>query len=87
MGLNNNGGYNNGMGMNQDDGRSNIQQKVLAVVRSPEFVNSETGCNVQNIFQKLPSEDRQAIKDAIDMLAEEGVMYSTLDDEHFKAVE
>jgi len=89
MNSNSGGGWNNnnGMSMGQDDGRSVIQQMVLKVVRSPEFVNSETGCNVQNIFQKLPNEDRNAIKDAIDMLAEEGVMYSTLDDEHYKAVE
>merc|ERR1719228_2022710 len=88
MNSNSGGGWNNnGMSVGQDDGRSVIQQMVLKVVRSPEFVNSETGCNVQNIFQKLPNEDRNAIKDAIDMLAEEGVMYSTLDDEHYKAVE
>jgi len=87
VGSNNSGGWNNGMSMNQDDGRSVIQQMVLKVVRSPEFVNSETGCNVQSIFQKLPNENAQDIREAIDQLAEEGVMYSTLDDEHYKAVE
>jgi len=86
MGGNQGGGW-NGNAMNKDSGRSSIEQKVLSVVKSPEFANSETGCNVQAIFDRLPNEDIQKLKDTIDLLAEEGVMYSTLDDEHYKAVE
>jgi len=79
------GGWNNGN--QQDSGRPAIQQMVLKVVKSPEFANSETGCNVNSIFQKLQGQDIQSIREAIDILAEEGAMYSTLDDEHYKAVE
>jgi len=81
------GGGWNGNAMNKDSGRPAIQQMILKVVKSPQFANSETGCNVQAIFDRLPNEDIQNLKDAIDLLAEEGVMYSTLDDEHYKAVE
>jgi len=89
QGMGGNGGNTgwNGNSMNQDDGRPVIQQMVLKIVKSPEFANSETGCNVNSIFDKLPNENVQSIREAIDMLAEEGVMYSTLDDEHYKAVE
>ena len=42
MGGNQGGGW-NGNAMNKDSGRSSIEQKVLSVVKSPEFANSETG--------------------------------------------
>merc|ERR1712228_507665 len=84
---NNNGGWNN-MNQGMDSGRDPLQQAVLNVVKSPRFANSETGCNVNEIFGQLqPQYDRQTILDAINTLSEEGAMYSTLDEEHFKAVE
>jgi len=86
MDNNNNGGWNNNQGM--DSGRDPLQQAVLNVVKHPQHANSETGCHVDRIFEKLqPQYDRQTILDSINTLSEEGAMYSTLDEEHFKAVE
>jgi len=85
-GNNGGGGWGNNDNTNEHNNLPVIQQMVLKVVKSPQFANSETGCNVQNIYDKLPNENMQDLKDAIDSLAEQGVMYSTLDDEHYKAV-
>jgi len=80
----NQGGFGGG---NQGDDRPVLHQMILKVVKSPEFAHNETGCNVQSIFQKLPNENVQNIREAIDIMAEEGIMYSTVDEEHYKAVE
>jgi len=80
----NQGGFGGG---NQGDDRPVLHQMILKVVKSPEFAHNETGCDVQNIFKRLPNENVQAIREAIDILAEEGIMYSTVDEEHYKAVE
>jgi len=80
----NQGGFGGG---NQGDDKPVLHQMILKVVKSPEFAHNETGCNVNNIFQRLPNENVQAIREAIDILAEEGIMYSTVDEEHYKAVE
>jgi len=88
----NGGGFNGGNqggfgGGNQGDDKPVLHQMILKVVKSPEFAHNETGCNVQSIFQKLPNENVQNIREAIDIMAEEGIMYSTVDEEHYKAVE
>jgi len=88
----NGGGFNGGNqggfgGGNQGDDKPVLHQMILKVVKSPEFAHNETGCDVQNIFKRLPNENVQAIREAIDILAEEGIMYSTVDEEHYKAVE
>merc|ERR1712008_292582 len=71
---NNNGGWNNNQGM--DSGRDPLQQAVLNVVKHPQHANSETGCHVDRIFEKLqPQYDRQTILDSINTLSEEGAMY------------
>jgi len=75
----NGGGWNHG-----GNGADPLQNKILAVIRSPEYQNSETGCDVSVLFSKLGNEDVNAIRTAIDVLSDNGMIYSTVDDEHYK---
>mmetsp|Transcript_45041 Transcript_45041/g.40296 ORF Transcript_45041/g.40296 Transcript_45041/m.40296 type:complete len:314 (+) Transcript_45041:131-1072(+) len=82
---NNTNSMNMGMGMNNNNnGLPVIQNKILQVINVPEYENSDAGCNVEIIFQKLSGEDVNAIRDAIDQLSDAGYIYSTVDDEHYK---
>lgn len=87
--MNNNNNFNNtnsmNMGMNMmNNGLSQIENKILQVINVPEYENSDAGCNVEMIFQKLSNEDVNAIREAIDQLSDAGYIYSTVDDEHYK---
>lgn len=61
-----------------------LQNKILSIIRSAEFENSETGCDVSVLFSRLGNEDVNAIRAAIDQLSDSGMIYSTVDDEHYK---
>jgi len=74
------GGNGNGNGGAGDS----LQNKILNIIRSPEFENSETGCDVSVLFSRLGNEDVNAIRAAIDQLSDSGMIYSTVDDEHYK---
>merc|ERR1712154_223988 len=79
MNNNNNGG---GMG---GGGGGGLKQKVYQLISHPQWTNSETGCNVETIFQQLNNEDVNEIRTIIDELSNEGQIYSTLDDDHYKS--
>merc|ERR1711902_410478 len=90
---NNNNGYsfnnNNGNSFNNNDGNYNnnlplLQNKVLSIINTPEMEQSDAGCNVQMLFTRLPNEDVNEIRTAIDELATAGYLYSTVDEEHYK---
>lgn len=87
------GGWNQNQNQNQQPqhgGNGNggagdsLQNKILNIIRSPEFENSETGCDVSVLFSRLGNEDVNAIRAAIDQLSDSGMIYSTVDDEHYK---
>ena len=61
-----------------------LQNKILNIIRAPEFEESETGCDVQVLFDRLSGEDVNAMRLAIDLLMNNGMIYSTVDDEHYK---
>merc|ERR1712130_410197 len=79
----NNGGF--GGGNNQNNGLSMVQNMVLNIIQSPQFEHSETGCDVQVLFERLQNEDVNDIRTAIDELANAGHIYSTIDDDHYKS--
>jgi len=85
MGNNNNNqsmnNFNNGGGMM---GGGGLKGQVLQLISNPQYANSETGCNVQTVFSSLSNEDVNEIRTAIEELSEEGLIYSTIDDEHYK---
>jgi len=71
-------------GNGNGNGNGSLENKILNIIRSPEFENSETGCDVSVLFSRLGNEDVNAIRDAIDQLSDSGMIYSTVDDEHYK---
>merc|ERR1712129_44840 len=74
----------NGNGNGNGGAGDSLQNKILNIIRSPEFENSETGCDVSVLFSRLGNEDVNAIRAAIDQLSDSGMIYSTVDDEHYK---
>jgi len=82
---NNNNNNNNGGGGMGGGGGGGLKQKVYQLISHPQWTNSETGCNVETIFQQLSNEDVNEIRTIIDELSTEGQIYSTLDDDHYKS--
>merc|ERR1712129_97090 len=78
----NNNGNGGGMG---GGGPQTLKQKVMAIIGRPQWTQSETGCNVETIFNALTNEDVNEIRTAIDDLSNDGMIYSTLDDDHYKS--
>jgi len=79
------GGWNQQQQQHGGNGGGNsLENKILSIIRSPEFENSETGCDVSVLFSRLGNEDVNAIRTAIDSLSDSGMIYSTVDDEHYK---
>ena len=74
------------MSIDEDYCFSMIQKKVLDVISGPEYNNNEIGCNIEKIFGKLSDENINVneIKEAIDSLSNDGYIYSTIDDDHYK---
>ena len=82
---NNNNNFMNNMNMNNNNNNlTKIENMVLNIIKCPEYENSDAGCNVERIFEKLPTEDVNGIRGAIDSLSDAGYIYSTVDDDHYK---
>ncbi len=62
-------------------GNSNLQEAILNLAR----VAPETGISFAEICQKLSRNAPDEIKKEIDSLFYDGALYTTLDDEHYKA--
>lgn len=66
-------------------GLSPMQAKVQAIIKREG--RGETGCSIDEICQHLKSVAPKAIRDACEFLSIEGLIYSTIDDEHFQATD
>jgi len=68
-------------------GLSSIQNQVLAYIRDRSHV-TESGPRIDEILSKLAASfsDRQ-VREAIEFLSNEGHVYSTLDEDHFRATD
>jgi replication factor A2 len=62
-------------------GHSNLQEAILQLAR----IAPETGISFAEICQKLSRNPPDEIKKEIDSLFYDGALYTTLDDEHYKA--
>lgn len=71
-------------GAEVDNGLSNVQKQVSAVIKS---CNDETGVHIDIIKQRCQGIPLKAIIDTLDFLSSEGHIYSTVDDEHFKSTD
>eukprot|EP00485_Elphidium_margaritaceum_P009810 CAMPEP_0202693720 /NCGR_PEP_ID=MMETSP1385-20130828/7754_1 /ASSEMBLY_ACC=CAM_ASM_000861 /TAXON_ID=933848 /ORGANISM="Elphidium margaritaceum" /LENGTH=335 /DNA_ID=CAMNT_0049349441 /DNA_START=86 /DNA_END=1093 /DNA_ORIENTATION=- len=81
------GGYGGSTAMMMNNNNNNLSQlenSILGVVGMKQWEQCDQGCNVDEIFSRLKNEDRNAIRQGIDSLADAGLIYSTVDDEHYK---
>lgn len=65
-------------------GLSSIQNQVHMLIRSN---NSEQGADIESVCKQLRGVPEKAIRDAIEFLSSEGHIYSTIDEDHFKATD
>lgn len=65
-----------------DQGLSGVQKQVYEVITS---FKSEMGISSSEIRGILTAVSQNEVKKAIDFLADEGHIYSTIDDDHFKS--
>lgn len=65
-------------------GLSSIQNQVHMLIRGN---NSEQGADIDSVCHQLRGVPEKAIRDAIEFLSSEGHIYSTIDEDHFKATD
>jgi replication factor A2 len=75
---------NSNFGNDGGDGAfSDIQKQVLQVFAQDH--NNETGTSIQTVCERLSQFQRHDIQRAIEYLSDEGHLYSTIDEEHYKS--
>ncbi|OMO90583.1 Nucleic acid binding, tRNA/helicase-type [Corchorus olitorius] len=68
------------------DGLKSFDKLVLNYLQQPSNIDREMGVHVDELSQQLKA-PKEKIKDAIEFLEREGLVYSSIDDYHYKAVE
>jgi len=68
----------------QIPGLTPLQSQVQIIIRKE---TCDRGCSVDDICQSLRSVAPKAIREAIEFLSIEGLIYSTIDDEHYQATD
>ncbi|BBN12706.1 replication factor A2 [Marchantia polymorpha subsp. ruderalis] len=61
------------------------QRRVHALFDEPANLAIEQGLHVDDVARKMVGYSKQQVKDAIEFLVNEGFIYSTIDDDHFKS--
>ncbi|CAF4131111.1 unnamed protein product [Adineta steineri] len=85
MGTNNNNHHTGGGGMHSQqvsNGFTPVQNAVLNLLKT---VTSMTGYSVTEICKQLKQFSENQVKQALEFLSGEGHIYSTTDDDHFRA--
>ncbi|XP_077991494.1 replication protein A 32 kDa subunit-like [Glandiceps talaboti] len=77
----NQGGYS---GAQPTMGLSNVQRQVQQIIQS---CNDEAGVSIDVISQQLRGLSKDAIRNSIEFLSNEGHIYSTIDDDHYKSTD
>lgn len=65
-------------------GLSSIQNQVHLAIRNNQ---SAEGASVESVCKQVRGVPEKAIRDAIEFLSSEGHIYSTIDDDHYKATD
>jgi len=71
------------MQMDQPGDLDSTQSQVLAIIAQNS--HSEEGVSIQTLSSQLGGMGESDIRNAIDFLSSEGHLYSTIDEDHFKA--
>jgi len=73
-----------GIGMAMDSGLSEIQKVVMGIIE--RYGEGEMGCEFGKVQTEVGAKYSVAeMRDAIEFLSSEGHLYSTIDEDHFKA--
>mmetsp|Transcript_1579 Transcript_1579/g.3517 ORF Transcript_1579/g.3517 Transcript_1579/m.3517 type:complete len:292 (+) Transcript_1579:202-1077(+) len=80
---NNNSSNNMAMGLNGMDGGGGLKERVKEVFNQYSG-DSEEGLAVQHCFQYLPDVPQADIREVIGQMSEEGEIYSTISEDHFR---
>jgi len=59
-----------------------LQQQVLKVF---EADGSDTGASIDSVASQFPTRSKKEIRDAVEFLSDEGHLYSTVDEDHYKS--
>lgn len=77
-------GFGSSMPIAQATGGGNsLRDQVLDFIKTQDD-GGESGVNIHNCFNTMASQPEGAIRKAIEELAEEGFIYSTVDEDHYK---
>ncbi|KAH9554141.1 hypothetical protein CY35_08G048400 [Sphagnum magellanicum] len=61
------------------------QKRVHMIFEEPESLSIEQGLHIDQVAQRMVGYSRQQVKEAIEFLVNEGFVYSTIDDDHYKS--
>lgn len=61
------------------------QKRVHAIFEEPSSLSAEAGLHVDEVARRMVGFNKKQVKDAIEFLVNEGLIYSTIDDDHFKS--
>lgn len=61
------------------------QKRVHAIFEEPSSLNAEAGLHVDEVARRMSGFNKKQVKDAIEFLVNEGLIYSTIDDDHYKS--
>eukprot|EP00249_Psilotum_nudum_P029100 c39360_g1_i1 orf=289-1152(-) len=61
------------------------QKRVQAIFEEPASLASEVGISIDEVVRRMVGFARKQVIDAIDFLVNEGLVYSTIDDDHYKS--
>lgn len=74
-------------GGNQTSGSFGLNKTQQIVFQAISSSASEKGVNYDYLYSSIKSLSRQTIRETVDFLSNEGHIYSTVDDEHFKSTD
>ncbi|XP_054707628.1 replication protein A 32 kDa subunit-like [Uloborus diversus] len=80
------GGTSDTFGMNAGISR-NLTKPQQLVLQAVNACKDEQGINTGALFASLKSLNRQSIQEALDFLSNEGHIYSTIDEDHYKSTD
>jgi len=70
--------------IDEDVEMNDLERKIISVIKNPIYSSTDGGCHIEEVFKDLPQYGVNDIKEAVQRLSDDGQLYSTIDDEHFK---
>lgn len=61
------------------------QKRVHAIFEEPQSMAAEVGLHVDDVARRMTGFSKVQVKDAVEFLVNEGLIYSTIDDDHYKS--